>query len=110
MQNRQRRHGSKRPGVTETYLAPWRWVSDAEGERWEFPVSGAVGCIDLRPLPAQAAAGGVPQGYGLFAYPAPVVIPGGVHLGNDLGRNLSPTERDGLKSRLLLPERAQGAS
>ena len=75
--------------MTELYLAPWRWVLDPDnGDRWEAPLPGSVGCLDLRSVPQFSSLGGTP-GPGIFSYPGPVVIPGALQLGNDLAGSLS---------------------
>lgn len=48
------------------YLAPWEWVVDGEDKAWEAPSPFAIGSLDLRSLPQQGIAGGMPQGFGLF--------------------------------------------
>ena len=50
------------------YLGPWTW--SAAMSCW-LPPEGAVGLVDLRSLPQQAAAG-TPQGYGFFATEQPL--------------------------------------
>jgi hypothetical protein len=62
---------------------------------------GCIGSVDLRSLPAQGLAGGVPQGFGLFVYPAPVVLPAGaLSLGGNLQQALPPLQRQAIASRL----------
>jgi hypothetical protein len=53
-------------------LAPFAWVGDGDGRfQWEPPAT-TEGCIDLRPLAAQAIAGGAPQGFAFVAATQPV--------------------------------------
>ncbi len=46
------------------YIGPWQWVTDEDNGWWSMP-RGVVAAIDLRSLPAQARAGGTPEGVGL---------------------------------------------
>jgi hypothetical protein len=48
-------------------LAPYAW----DGEAW-YPPASSVGSIDLRPIAAQAVAGGAPQGFVFVAALQPV--------------------------------------
>ena len=89
--------------MTELYLAPWRWVLDPDnGDRWEAPLPGSVGCLDLRSVPQFSSLGGTP-GPGIFSYPGPVVIPGALQLGNDLAGSLSNPVKAAIRNRLNLP-------
>jgi hypothetical protein len=47
-------------------LVPWTWDTSGDWSFWRLPTS-AVGGVDLRPLPAQALAGGSPQGLAFAA-------------------------------------------
>ena len=90
--------------MTEAYLAQWSWnTTNPLNPRWEPPVSGAVGSLDLRSLPQMALAGGTPQGWGIFTYPAPVVIAGALSLGSRLAANLSTPVKTAIRTRLALP-------
>ena len=55
----------------EYYLGRWEWRT-ARRTGWCAP-QNAIGLLDLRSTPQQSLAGGTPQGYGFFAYPAPVM-------------------------------------
>jgi len=96
--------------MSNVYLSPWLWDSAAEEPCWIPPIPGAVGCLDLRPLPAQARAGGTPEGFGIFVYRNATTIAGAVDLGSDLGAAVKTADKNGLQSRLLLPERPQGST
>lgn len=55
------------------YLSAWEWVSDKSGNCWQAPGGNAIGALDMRSLPQQSVAGGIPQGGGLFSYGSPQV-------------------------------------
>lgn len=88
------------------YLSQWEWRTDIEGSvsrsYWQPPGGNAIGALDLRDLPACGAAGGIPDGYGLFAYSFPQT---GLtlSLGSDLERQTTRAERNGLETFLSLP-------
>lgn len=89
--------------MTEVYLAQWQWdTSNPLTPFWSPPAPGAIGCLDLRSIPEMARVGGVPQGWGIFTYPAPVVIPGALALGDNLNTPLSPVARATIRIRLGL--------
>lgn len=52
-------------------LTPWVWDTAGPFSFWRLPTS-SVGGVDLRPLPAQAIAGGSPQGFAFAATMQPV--------------------------------------
>ena len=97
--------------MTEVYLAQWRWdTSDPAFPQWGSPAPGAIGCLDLRSLPEMAHAGGVSQGWGIFTYPAPMVIPGALALGSDLDALVSPAIKATIRIRLGIPSPLSGDS
>lgn len=60
-------------GILQTgphiYLGQWEWFTEETGvSYWRCPGGDCIGLLDLRPLPAQAKAGGTPEGYGIFVY------------------------------------------
>ena len=56
----------------QIYLGHWEWLARDDGALgWRAPGGDARGSLDMRPLPAQATAGGEPQGYGIFVYDGP---------------------------------------
>lgn len=71
------------------WLGPWVWDAAGPEGAWRAP-AGALGQIDLRSVPHCSAAGGTPQGVGLF------VTPDALNLGSDY-RNLG-TDPDAVLS------------
>lgn len=55
------------------YLHNWEWAGIGPDALWQSPGGNAVAALDLRSLPQQSIAGGIPEGYGLFGYAAPQV-------------------------------------
>jgi len=74
----------------EYYLGQWEWNTclDKDGnsichEHWQAPHQEvSTGAIDLRPIDAQAIAGGTPQGYAIFTYSTTVADINMTYLGN----------------------------
>jgi hypothetical protein len=63
-------------------LAPYTWVTAGTIAHWRQPAP-AVGAVDLRPLAAQAAAGGTPSGYAFvpcLQSPGAVDLAAGLHM------------------------------
>lgn len=90
------------PGTYDYYLAPWVWNDTPEMQWWGAPV-GMVASVDLRPIPAQAMAGGTPEGFGFFALDPAADAPGGsLYLGNDLNAALSDAVKRDAEERLNL--------
>jgi hypothetical protein len=88
------------------WLGPWTWSEDV----WQ-PPAGCRGLIDLRPLPAQARAGGTPLGVGLFALDE-AADPGPAHVsfGIDPGVPLTVFQRLAWEQRVLGAGRTLAAS
>ncbi len=87
----------------EYYLAPWEWKDDG-GLAWYPPgIEEAIAILDLRSLPQQSLFGGVPEGWGFFAYANPQTISNSFYLGNLISKILTNAQKNGLKNRLNLP-------
>lgn len=69
--------------MANLYLGRWEWIT-GEDPHWRAPGGNNVGTLDLRSIPQMSLAGGSPQGFGLFSYPAPQANPLlTIHLGDD---------------------------
>lgn len=75
------------------WLGPWQWVEDAVGRSWRAP-EGVTSVLDLRPLLAQATAGGPPTGSGIFITDDGVEVKGGVLIASDPQEQVSSKTRD----------------
>ena len=96
--------------MTNIYLAQWQWLADGIDSRWEAPIAGNVGGIDLRSIPQMSLAGGAFQGWGLFTYPGPVAISGALSLGNNLSVNLSTPIKNAIRNRLGIASAFAGST
>lgn len=94
-------------GVGRYYYGLQQFIWDtSEGEGfWRLP-SSVVGAVDLRPVPAQAIAGGIPQGFAFVAsmQPIDVLISRSLHFGDE---NATGAMQDAWQSELGY--RPQGA-
>ncbi len=87
----------------EYYLAPWEWKDDG-GLAWYPPgIEEAIAILDFRSLPQMSLSGGIPEGWGFFAYANPQTISNGFYLGNLISKILTNAQKNGLKNRLNLP-------
>lgn len=87
----------------EYYIGQFEWKADCPGvgECWEAPHREiAVGQIDLRSIPEQAALGGVPEGHAVFAYSELVDDPNLLYFGDDKNAVISQKAIDDLKAKL----------
>lgn len=85
------------------YLARWEWVTESGFSFWQPPLADQyVACLDFRSLPQQALFGGIPEGWGFFAYPNPVVIANSIDLGDGLAGNINNAKKNGLRNNLGL--------
>lgn len=95
------------------YLAPWEWntTDNSDAPFWDAPAAQfCLRRIDLRPMPAQAELGGLPQGLGLFIYDRQVALPGAAYFGSDLKRLMAQQERDLWKGLLSISEPLEGVT
>ena len=86
---------------THYYLAPWEWVTEGGFSFWRVPQADKLlGAVDLRSLPAQGRAGGVPEGYGFFSYSQQVAIPDSIYLGDSLDTIVSNLKKAQVRTAL----------
>lgn len=85
------------------YLARWEWADTGGFMAWMPPLADQfIASLDFRSLPQQALFGGIPEGWGFFAYPSAVSIAGSIDLGNDIRGIQNPARRTALKTNLVL--------
>ena len=88
------------------YLAHWEWiVIDEYSSFWAAPYrEDILGLVDLRSIPQQSLKGGIPQGYGFFAYSRYIDDPGMYYLGNNLDSQLNQSQKDYIKNQLNISD------
>ena len=92
---------SAKPSETHYYLAHWEWATEGGKSFWRAPqIDKLLGLVDLRSLPAQGRAGGVPEGYGFFSYNQQVVIPDSIYLGDSLDATVPAPKKAQVRTAL----------
>ena len=83
------------------FISQWEWIQDDGQFMWSAPFPDQlISCIDLRPHNAQATAGDLPQGFGLFVYKTDVSSRGMLRIGTtDLEETLSSGVRRDIGTR-----------
>ncbi len=86
------------------YLGRWEWHTADSFPYWRAPGGNQVGALDLRSIPQMSRRGGMPEGFGLFAYDTPQSHPLlRRSLGVGFDAPLDATGQTFLRNRLGLP-------
>lgn len=82
------------PAAQDVCVARWEWNDTVTGdEYWEAPfIENVTGILDLRSRSQAGAFGGIPAGYSLFAYDAPMGSTGMHCLGSNLDAAMTLSE------------------
>lgn len=86
----------------EYYIGQWEWNTDNQDRPyWIAPHADKLtGVIDMRSIPEQTQAGGIPEGYAIFTYSEVINDPSLIHFGSNKDSVLNLKAIEEIKGKL----------